>query len=314
MSRKTNGPGAFTDDKTVKKSRNRKEQRHEQRLKEDEIRKVASKEQPTNIKKERKICRELNAQLHQSNVSLAREKRVAELRFLYEIEDDPTVKKQIKDDIWSLIRSPLVLNVSVDDSDDEVVVISNVPSSALITEDSSTKSDVSMAPVVPSEIWGDDAASECQADINTELDQDDDSERSSQHDDYEGESDSPAEGSDNELFGGELQPEDPLPTRKSPRKQKAQPVLTVSSVAPKSIPTPASAAPKRTVPTPIPFASQPKFAPLFMPPPPPAYLSRASSSSSSSPVRDGEGPAEDVFSLHRKTRDSNKRKKTKRYN
>ena len=306
MSRKTNGPGISTDDKTVKKSRNRKEQRHEQRVKEDEIRKITSKEQPTNIKKERKICRELNAQLNQSNITLAREKRVAELRFLYEIEDDPIVKKKIKDDIWSFIRNPMVLSVDVDDSDDEVLVISNVPSSALITQDSSTKSDVSMAPEVPSEIWGDDAASECAADINIEIDQDDDSERNSQHDDYEGESDSPAEGSDNEMSGGELEPED-TPTRKSPRR--AKPVLTVSSVVPRNIPTPASAAPTKTVPTPIPFASQPKFAPLFMPPGPPA-----SSSSSSSPVSDGEGPAEDVFSLHRKTRDSNKRKKTKRYN
>ena len=74
----------------MKKLKNRKDQRHDQCVKEDAVRKIASKEQPTNLRKDRKVSRELNAQLKHSNMMEDRQKRLLELKFLLEIETEDT--------------------------------------------------------------------------------------------------------------------------------------------------------------------------------------------------------------------------------
>ena len=100
--------------------KNRKDQRHDQRVKEDAIRKIASKEQPTNLRKDRKVSRELNAQLKHSNIMEDRQKRLLELKFLLEVEVDDAEKLPIIQEIKALILTPLIVKIDVEDSDDEV--------------------------------------------------------------------------------------------------------------------------------------------------------------------------------------------------
>ena len=108
------------DEKSVKKSKSRKEQRHDQRVKEDEIRKGEQKSQPSGLRKDRKVSRELNAELKHSNVLDDRAKRLSELKYLMEIADDDEEIKQLKSEIRELIRKPLDHKVVVEDSDDDL--------------------------------------------------------------------------------------------------------------------------------------------------------------------------------------------------
>ena len=157
--RKSNGPGVTADDTTVKKAKSRKDQRQNQRIKEDEVRKVSAREQPTNVKKDRKVLRELNAELKVSNFLDAREKKFAELKYLLDIEDDEEEKLVIKSEIKALIRNPPPVEIVVDNSDDEVLVISKVPSSATCSEIPLTR-DTLVSPPQQTELWGDEAPSE----------------------------------------------------------------------------------------------------------------------------------------------------------
>ena len=157
--RKSNGPGVTADDSTVRKAKSRKDQRQDQRIKEDEVRKVSSREQPTNVKKDRKVSRELNAELKVSNLLDAREKRLAELKYLLEIEDDEQERAVLKAEIKALIRNPPPVEFVVDDSDDEVVIFSKPPSSATCSDIPLTR-DTLVSPPQQTELWGDDAPSE----------------------------------------------------------------------------------------------------------------------------------------------------------
>jgi hypothetical protein len=143
----------------VKKAKSRKDQRQDQRLKEDEIRKVSSREQPTNVKKDRKVLRELNAELKVSNFLDAREKRLAELKYLLDIEDDEEEKIALKSEIKALIRNPPPVEIAVENSDDEVVILSKAPSSATCSELPLNR-DTHVSPPQGTELWGDDAPSE----------------------------------------------------------------------------------------------------------------------------------------------------------
>lgn len=157
--RKSDGPGVTADDTTVKKAKSRKDHRQDQRIKEDEVRKVSAREQPTNVKKDRKVLRELNAELKVRNFLDAREKRLAELKYLLDIEDDEEEKIVIKSEIKALIRNPPPVEIVVDNSDDEVLVISMVPSSATCSEIPLTR-DTLVSPPQQTELWGDEARSE----------------------------------------------------------------------------------------------------------------------------------------------------------
>lgn len=119
--------------------KNRKDQGHDQRVKEDEIWKLTSKEQPTNIKKDRRVSRKLNAVLKVSNFMDAGEKRLAELKYLLEIENKAEERVVIKSKIKALIRNPPPVEIVVEDSDDEVVVLSKIPSAATGSESTHKK-------------------------------------------------------------------------------------------------------------------------------------------------------------------------------
>ena len=157
--RKSNGPGVIADDSTVRKAKSRKDQRQDQRLKDDETRKVSSREEPTNVKKDRKVSRELNAVLKVSNFLDAREKRLAELKYLLEIEDDEEERVVLKSGIKALIRNPPPVEIVVKDSDDEVVILSKPPSSATCSDIPLTRDTLVSLPH-QTELWGDDAPSE----------------------------------------------------------------------------------------------------------------------------------------------------------
>lgn len=163
MYRKSNGPGVSTDEHAVRKGKSRKDQRHDQRVKEDDQRKIASKEKPTNDRKDRKVSRELNAELKFSNYLDARQKRLNELKYLLEIEDDEAEKSTLKKEIKDLIRNPAPLENTVEDSDDEVVILPKVTPSAKASDISQQEAIVRRPQQY--ELWGDDAPSEYGGDI-----------------------------------------------------------------------------------------------------------------------------------------------------
>lgn len=160
--RKSNGPGVTADESTVRKPKSRKDQRHDQRVKEDELRKVSSKEQPTNVKKDRKVFRELNSELKVSNLLDAREKRLAELKYLLDIEDDEDETRQLKAEIKAMIRKPMTVEIVIDDSDEEIVVLPKAPASSISQPGSEVTitRETLVSPPQQTELWGDEAASE----------------------------------------------------------------------------------------------------------------------------------------------------------
>lgn len=208
----------------MKKAKSRKDQRHDQRVKEDEIRKVTSKEQPTNIKKDRKVSRELNAVLKVSNFLDAREKRLAELKYLLEIEDDEHERVVIKSEIKALIRNPPPVEIVVEDSDEEVMELPKIPSSATCSE-ITPKNDTLLSPPQQTELWGDDAPSEFGGDLDEIIDRQECG-RDSIHEDSEEDQETPNDSdSEQSLSTTASFPPRPLevPTRVSPRNQGVKP-------------------------------------------------------------------------------------------
>jgi hypothetical protein len=219
-----------TDDTNVKKAKSRKDQRHDQRVKEDEIRKVTSKEQPTNIKKDRKVSRELNAVLKVSNFLDAREKRLAELKYLLEIEDDEHERVVIKSEIKSLIRNPPPVEIVVEDSDEEVIVLPKIPSSATCSEITS-KNDTLLSPPQQTELWGDDAPSEFGGDLDEIVDRQECG-GDYNHEDSEEDQQTPTDSDTERSLSTTASFPPEVPTRVSPRKHGVKPAaasLTSSS-------------------------------------------------------------------------------------
>ena len=204
------------DEKSVKKSKSRKEQRHDQRVKEDEIRKGEQKSQPSGLRKDRKVSRELNAELKHSNVLDDRAKRLSELKYLMEIADDDEEIKQLKSEIRELIRKPLDHKVVVEDSDDDLEIISNVPASALLSSAPPATATTKKESPTVTEVWGDEAASECEVDIENVFQEDNVSDRQSQYGyDMEENPLDPDSDSEKSCFSETI----PLPpTRISPRR------------------------------------------------------------------------------------------------
>lgn len=204
------------DEKSVKKSKSRKEQRHDQRVKEDEIRKGEQKSQPSGLRKDRKVSRELNAELKHSNVLDDRAKRLSELKYLMEIADDDEEIKQLKSEIRELIRKPLDHKVVVEDSDDDLEIISNVPASALLSSAPPATATTKKETPTVTEVWGDEAASECEVDIENVFQEDNVSDRQSQYGyDMEENPLDPDSDSEKSCFSETI----PLPpTRNSPRR------------------------------------------------------------------------------------------------
>ena len=97
-----------------------------------------------------------------------RQKRLLELKFLLEIETDDTEKHSIIQEIKALIRTPLVVQIDVEDSDEEVEVISNIPMSATVLATSEINENDPNDRPQTLEIWGDEASSECCYDIADE--------------------------------------------------------------------------------------------------------------------------------------------------
>jgi hypothetical protein len=225
IGRKSNGPGVTTDDNNVKKAKSRKDQRHDQRVKEDDIRKVTSKEQPTNIKKDRNIK---NAVLKVINFLDAREKRLAELKYLLEIENDEDERVVIKSEIKALIRNPPPVEIIVEDSDEEVVVLPKIPSSATCSE-SASKNNILLSPPQQTELWGDDAPSEFEGDFDEIVDRQECGGDYSNHedsgDDHQTPTDSDTERSLSTTASLPLE----VPTRVSPRKHGVKPATSSSS-------------------------------------------------------------------------------------
>ena len=204
------------DEKSVKKSKSRKEQRHDQRVKEDEIRKGEQKSQPSGMRKDRKVSRELNAELKHSNVLDDRAKRLSELKYLMEIADDDEEIKQLKSEIRELIRKPLDHKVVVEDSDDDLEIISNVPASALLSSAPPATATTKKESPTVTEVWGDEAASECEVDIENVFQEDNVSDRQSRYGyDMEENPLDPDSDSEKSCFSETI----PLPpTRISPRR------------------------------------------------------------------------------------------------
>ena len=100
--------------------------------KEDESYEGEQKSQPSGMRKDRKVSRELSAELRHSNVLDDRAKRLSELKYLMEIADYDAEFKQLKTEIRELIRKPLEHKVVVEDSNDDIEIISCVPESALL--------------------------------------------------------------------------------------------------------------------------------------------------------------------------------------
>jgi hypothetical protein len=204
------------DEKSVKKSKSRKEQRHDQRVKEDEIRRGEQKSQPSGMRKDRKVSRELNAELKHSNVLDDRAKRLSELKYLMEIADDDEEIKQLKSEIRELIRKPLDHKVVVEDSDYDLEIISNVLASALLSSAPPATATTKKESPTVTEVWGDEAASECEVDIENVFQEDNVSDRQSQYGyDMEENPLDPDSDSENSCFSETI----PLPpTRISPRR------------------------------------------------------------------------------------------------
>ena len=289
----------------MKKLKNRKDQRHDQRVKEDAIRKIASKEQPTNLRKDRKVSRELNAQLKHSNMMEDRQKRLSELKFLREIEEDDAEKEAITQEIKALIRNPLIVQIEVEDSDEEVEVISNIPTSATLLATTETNEEDPHDRPQTLEIWGDEAASECGYDIADE--DNDDSNNQGNRSDNNQAVDSTVDTADSDSEDSSVSPQiqtstptpfDNIQTRSSPRRSSS----------------------KFTLPT-HPAVSATLSGPLRMPDPPCTSSSSSVSTSSKSkkkpaikspapaiPATACNSPVEDVFQMMT----NNKRRKVKR--
>ena len=228
IGRKSNGPGVTTDDTNVKKAKSRKDQRHDQRVKEDDIRKVTSKEQPTNIKKDRKVSRELNAVLKVSNFLDAREKRLAELKYLLEIEDDEDERVVIKSEIKALIRNPPPVQIIVEDSDEEVVVLPKIPSSATCSE-SASKNNTLLSPPQQTELWGDDAPWEFEGDLDEIVDRQECGGDYSNHEDSGDDQQAPTDSDTERSLSTTASLPLEVPTQVSPRKHGVKPATSSSA-------------------------------------------------------------------------------------
>ena len=226
----------------MKKLKNRKDQRHDQRVKEDAVRKIASKEQPTNLRKDRKVSRELNAQLKHSNMMEDRQKRLLELKFLLEIETDDTEKHSIIQEIKALIRTPLVVQIDVEDSDEEVEVISNIPMSATVLATSEINENDPNDRPQTLEIWGDEASSECCYDIADE-DNDDSNNQGDRSDNNEA-VDPTVDTADSDSEDSSVSPRTQtpthipsgnIPTRSSPRRSPSKITLPTPPAVPATL-------------------------------------------------------------------------------
>lgn len=209
----------------MRRAKSRKDQRQDQRLKEDEVRKISSKEQPTNIKKDRKVSRELNAELKFSNLLDAREKRLAELKYLLEIEDNEAERAALKTEIKILIRNPPPVEFVVNDSDDEIVILSKPPSSVTCSE-TPLLGDALLSSPLQTELWGDDAPSEF-GDTEDAVDPHNYHDEDEREEDELKDTDSDTERS---LSTNASLPVE-VPTRVSPRRQIKKPTLPIASSA-----------------------------------------------------------------------------------
>ena len=153
----------------TKKRKSRREQRQIARVREDEIRHKSSQpEEVVQQKKDRRVSRELNATMVHGNALDAREKRISELKWLLDTEDDPSSKKIIIGKIKEIIMVEPPVSIAVEESDDDKCK-TNIPSSAKIVTASSTNSSKILHVTPVTELWGDDANSDCFSEVQDEI-------------------------------------------------------------------------------------------------------------------------------------------------
>lgn len=98
----------------------------------------------------------------------AREKRISELKWLLEIEFDPSKKNIILGKIKEIILADPPVSIDADESDDDKDN-ANIPSSAknFTASSSSGSKELSVTPIT--ELWGDEADSDCFSDVHDEI-------------------------------------------------------------------------------------------------------------------------------------------------